>query len=217
MSDNRNIIDDIIETDKHDLESMIEDLNNEKITKSLLHFPESSETIRELDFKDKKVKYKNQEMILTGIDDLLISRGARLILFLPLIVVILFGLAQSFSSSNPDWWVNSVQGLLFNQDISTSIYFISLLIMIADLSLLIILLRLIYVTRQIFIIEAKEITNSGITFNSAHGYAQMKEIIDGSSRQLNVTTGLMFLATLLLSLSLYFSKKFKSNLNHIVR
>ena len=98
MSDNRNIIDDIIETDKHDLESMIEDLNNEKITKSLLHFPESSETIRELDFKDKKVKYKNQEMILTGIDDLLISRGARLILFLPLIVVILFGLAQSFSS-----------------------------------------------------------------------------------------------------------------------
>ena len=123
-----------------------------------------------------------------------------------------FGLAQSFSDSNPEWWVNSVQSLIFNQDISTSIYFISLLIMIADLSLLFILLRLIYVTRQIFILEAEEITNSGITFNSAHGYAQMKETIDENSRQLNVTTGLMFLATLLLSLSLYFSTQQSSEL-----
>nr|ANV80323.1 hypothetical protein [uncultured Candidatus Thalassoarchaea sp.] len=40
----------------------------------------------------------------------------------------------------------------------------------------------------------------------------MKEIIDGSSRQLNVTTGLMFLATLLLSVSLYFSTQQSSEL-----
>ncbi len=154
---------------------------------------------------DNKANYKNQELILTGIDDLLISGGARLILFLPLIVVILFGLAQSFDDSNPDWWVNSVQDVYLGLDISTSIYIASLLLMVADLSLLLILLRLIYVTRQIFTLEADAITDSGITFNSAHGYAQMKAIIDGSSRQLIVTTALMFLATILLSISLYFS------------
>lgn len=154
---------------------------------------------------DNRANYKNQELILTGIDDLLISGGARLILFLPLIVVILFGLAQSFDDSNPDWWVNSVQDVYLGLDISTSIYIASLLLMVADLSLLLILLRLIYVTRQIFTLEADAITDSGITFNSAHGYAQMKAIIDGSSRQLIVTTALMFLATILLSISLYFS------------
>lgn len=212
MSDDRIIMSNNDDSEKSDLESMLDDLTSEGPIIQKLEFDKSYESQNIKEIPDKKSKYKNQELILTGIDDLLISGGARLILFLPLIVVILFGLAQSFSNSNPDWWVNSVQDLLFDQDISTSIYFISLLIMIADLSLLIILLRLIYVTRQIFILEAKEITNSGITFNSQHGYAQMKETIDGSSRQLNVTTGLMFLATLLLSVSLYFSTQQSSEL-----
>ena len=212
MSDDRIIMSNNDDSEKSDLESMLDDLTSESPIIQKLEFDKSYETQNIQEIPDKKSKYKNQELILTGIDDLLISGGARLILFLPLIVVILFGLAQSFSNSNPDWWVNSVQDLLFGQDISTSIYFISLLIMIADLSLLFILLRLIYVTRQIFILEAKEITNSGITFNSQHGYAQMKETIDGSSRQLNVTTGLMFLATLLLSVSLYFSTQQSSEL-----
>mgnify|MGYP001276051839 FL=1 len=212
MSDDRIIMSNNDDSEKSDLESMLDDLTSEGPIIQKLEFDKSYESQNIKEIPDKKSKYKNQELILTGIDDLLISGGARLILFLPLIVVILFGLAQSFSNSNPDWWVNGVQDLLFDQDISTSIYFISLLIMIADLSLLIILLRLIYVTRQIFILEAKEITNSGITFNSQHGYAQMKETIDGSSRQLNVTTGLMFLATLLLSVSLYFSTQQSSEL-----
>ena len=212
MSDDRITMSNNDDSEKSDLESMLDDLTSESPIIQKLEFDKSYETQNIQEIPDKKSKYKNQELILTGIDDLLISGGARLILFLPLIVVILFGLAQSFSNSNPDWWVNSVQDLLFDQDISTSIYFISLLIMIADLSLLFILLRLIYVTRQIFILEAKEITNSGITFNSQHGYAQMKETIDGSSRQLNVTTGLMFLATLLLSVSLYFSTQQSSEL-----
>jgi hypothetical protein len=212
MSDEKKIIGSINNSNQSDLHSMLEDLTNDNTFIDGSEAEMKNVLKSEISSYDQKSAYKNQEVILTGIDDLLISGGARLILFLPLVVVILFGLAQSFSDSNPDWWVNSVQNLIFNQDISTSIYFISLLIMIADLSLLVILLRLIYVTRQIFILEAREITNSGITFNSAHGYAQMKEIIDGSSRQLNVTTGLMFLATLLLSVSLYFSTQKSSEL-----
>ncbi len=39
---------------------------------------------------DQKSTLKGREAILTGIDDLLISRGARLILFHPIIVVVLF-------------------------------------------------------------------------------------------------------------------------------
>ena len=212
MSDDKIIYESNNESDKSDLESMLDDLTNSNKVTEVLEYSGQNASKDEINVYDQKSKLKNQEIILTGIDDLLISGGARLILFLPLLVVILFGLAQSFGDSNPDWWVNSVQSLIFNQDVSTSIYFISLLIMIADLSLLFILLRLIYVTRQIFILEAEEITNSGITFNSAHGYAQMKETIDGSSRQLNVTTGLMFLATLLLSVSLYFSTQQSSEL-----
>ena len=127
------------ESNKSDLESMLEDLTSENPISEVLEYGENNVQKDEINIYDHKSKLKNQEIILTGIDDLLISGGARLILFLPLIVVILFGLAQSFSDSNPDWWVNSVQSLIFNQDISTSIYFISLLIMIADLSLLFIL------------------------------------------------------------------------------
>jgi len=193
------------ETNISDLESMLQDFSEQPPSAPILDSHENQESKEDTISKDAKSRFKNQELILTGIDDLLISGGARLILFLPLIVVILFGFAQSFSDSNPDWWIDGVQGYVNNSDMSTSIYFVSLLIMVADISLLIILLRLIYVTRQIFILESEEITRSGITFHSAHGYAQMKAIIDGSSRQLNVTTALMFLATFLLSISLYFS------------
>ncbi len=195
---------------KTELESMLDKLSESIPSVPNLELSNINLEIKEDDIYlgsniDLKSKYKYQEIILTGIDDLLISSGARLILFLPLIVVLLFGLAQSFSDTNPDWWVDGVQDIFLGMEISTSIYFASLLIMVADMSLLLILLRLIYVTRQIFTLEAEEITNSGITFNSAHGYAQMKAIIDGSSRQLIVTTALMFLTTILLSISLYFS------------
>ena len=39
---------------------------------------------------DQKSTLKGREVILAGIDDLLISRGARLILFIPIVVVGLF-------------------------------------------------------------------------------------------------------------------------------
>ena len=63
---------------------------------------------------DQKSTLKGREVILAGIDDLLISRGARLILFLPIVVVVLFGLAQSYRSSDPDWWQGGVRALFFD-------------------------------------------------------------------------------------------------------
>ena len=62
----------------------------------------------------QKSTLKVREAILTGIDDLLISRGARLILFLPIVVVVLFGLAQSYRSSDPDWWQGGVRELFLD-------------------------------------------------------------------------------------------------------
>ena len=48
-----------------------------------------------------KRSLKAKELALMGIDDFLISGGIRLILFLPIIVVVLFGLAQSYRGSDP--------------------------------------------------------------------------------------------------------------------
>ena len=67
---------------------------------------------------DQKFILKGRETILTGIDDLLISRGARLILFLPIVVVVLFGLAQSYRSSDPEWWQGGVRELFLDLSFS---------------------------------------------------------------------------------------------------
>ena len=45
-----------------------------------------------------------QERTLLRIDRLLISGGIRFVLFLPLLVVINFGLAHSYRNSPPEWW-----------------------------------------------------------------------------------------------------------------
>ena len=47
-----------------------------------------------------------REKTLMKIDRMLISSGARLVLFLPLAVIVLYGLAQAFSDSEPEWWNN---------------------------------------------------------------------------------------------------------------
>ena len=85
---------------------------------------------------DQKSTLKVRETILAGIDDLLISRGARLILFLPIIVVVLFGLAQSYRSSDPEWWQGGVRELFLDLSFSKSVYLLSLALMVADLLLL---------------------------------------------------------------------------------
>ena len=151
-----------------------------------------------------KSTLKVREAILTGVDDLLISRGARLILFLPIVVVLLFGLAQSYRSSEPDWWQGGVQELFFDFTFSKSIYLLALVLMVADLLLLFVLHYLLWTTKRIFQIETEEIVSTGITFRSSHGYSEMRAVIDGAANQLNLTTTLMIFSTGLLGLALIY-------------
>ena len=151
-----------------------------------------------------KVKLKSRESILSGIDDLLISRGARLILFLPIVVVLLFGLAQSYRGSVPDWWEGGVQELFLDLSFSKSVYLLALALLITDLVLLFVLHYLLWVTKKIFQIETDEIVSTGVTFRSSHGYSEMRAVIDGASNQLNLTTTLMIFSTSLLGLALIF-------------
>ena len=183
-----------------ELESMVETLQTE--TPSA---PEINGMVKDGDtaeINNNKTTLKSREVILTGIDDLLISRGARLILFLPIVVVLLFGLAQSYRSSKPGWWEGGVQELFFDFSFSKSVYLLALALMVADLMLLFVLHYLLWVTKRIFQIETDEIVDTGVTFRSSHGYSEMRAVIDGASNQLNLTTTLMILSTLLLGLSL---------------
>ena len=101
----------IFHSPESELESMVETLQEGPPSapeiKAMLKDGDSDENIQ------NKTKLKSREAILTGIDDLLISRGARLILFLPIVVVLLFGLAQSYRGSVPNWWEGGVQELFF--------------------------------------------------------------------------------------------------------
>ena len=185
-----------------ELESMVATLQTE--TPSA---PEIKGIVKEEDkveINNNKEKLKSREAILAGIDDLLISRGARLILFLPIVVVLLFGLAQSYRGSVPDWWEGGVQELFFSLTFSKSVYLLALALMVTDLVLLVVLHYLLWVTKRIFQIETDEIVSTGITFRSSHGYSEMRAVIDGASNQLNITTTLMFFSTGLLGLALVF-------------
>ena len=166
--------------------------------KGMVKVEERAETV------NKTTQLKSREKILTGIDDILISRGARWVLFLPIAVVVLFGLAQSYRASVPSWWEGGVQELFFNLSFSNSVYLLALAIMVTDLVLLFVLHYLLWVTKRIFQIETDEIVSTGITFRSSHGYSEMKAVIDGASNQLNLTTTMMFLSTVLLGLALIF-------------
>jgi len=148
-----------------------------------------------------KSTLKGREVILAGVDDLLISRGARLILFLPIVVVLLFGIAQSHRVE-PGWWQGGLKELFFQFTFSKSVYVLALVLMLADLLLLFILHYLLWVTKRIFQIETEEIVSTGITFRSSHGYSEMRAVIDGAANQLNLTTTLMVLSTGMLGLAL---------------
>ncbi|MDP6913254.1 MAG: hypothetical protein QF736_04985 [Candidatus Thalassarchaeaceae archaeon] len=183
-----------------ELESMVATLQTE--TPSA---PEIKGMVKDEDrvaINNNKSTLKSREVILTGVDDLLISRGARLILFLPIVVVLLFGLAQSYRGSKPDWWEGGVQELFFDFSFSKSVYLLALALMVADLMLLFVLHYLLWVTKRIFQIETDEIVSTGVTFRSSHGYSEMRAVIDGASNQLNLTTTLMIFSTGLLGLSL---------------
>jgi len=184
------------------IDSMVAELNSE---------PPSAPDIREMvrdndkpDYSSVKDILKTRESFLTGVDDLLISRGARLILFLPIVVIFLFGLAQSYRESDPDWWQGGVQELFLDFTFSKSVYLLSLVIMVADLLLLFVLHYLLWVTRRIFQIETDEIVSAGVTFRSSHGYSEMRAVIYGAANQLNLTTTLMILSTGMLGLALIF-------------
>ena len=162
----------------------------------------SSERFSGISLKDS---LKSREQALSSIDDLLISRGIRLVLFLPIITVALFILAQTYRSTNPEWWTGSVSNIFFGFSFSKAVYALALVVMIADLLLLLILHYLLWVTQRIFMIETEEITSTGVTFRSAHGYSEMKAVIEGSSNQLRLSTSLIVLSTIFLAIALNFS------------
>lgn len=177
----------------------------EEVVPSAPEMPPRSitESQRSPEGAEKILRLKSQEELLLRADRLLISDGARLVLFLPLVVISLYGLAQTFTASNPQWWTDHIESTVGGLGVSTGIYGMSLLMLVADTALLLILLRLMVLTRAIFRLEAKELTTIGLTFNSAHGYAEMRATIDGAIRQLGVTILLMVLAAVLLAVSLW--------------
>ena len=70
---------------------------------------------------------RNQERTLLRIDRLLISGGIRSVLFLPLIVVVNFGLAHSYRNTTPQWWVDHMQEVA-PVEMHLGIHFLSLFI-----------------------------------------------------------------------------------------
>jgi hypothetical protein len=157
-------------------------------------------------------KLQDYERNLVKLDRLFISRGLRFVLIIPILVIILYGLAETFTGSEPDWWVNHVLPFLpFSMTIEVGFYYIAFFFIIADLGLLGLLLMLLSLTRKIFGIQSQELTTTGLTFKSAHGYAEMKETIEGSFRQVIASTFLMFLSGVFLIFSLLFSDLVSGN------
>ena len=75
--------------------------------------------------EELKFSLKNRELILTRLDDLLITSGVRLTLFLPLLVLVMLGLAQTFRNSDPIWWDQITQNALTNSSFVSAIYALS--------------------------------------------------------------------------------------------
>ena len=151
-------------------------------------------------------RLQEYERNLVKLDRLFISRGARFVSVIPIFVIILYGFAESFTGSEPDWWINHVLPVIpFDITIEVGLYYLAFFFIVADLGLLCLLLLLLSVTRRIFNIQSNYLTKTGLTFRSAHGYAEMKETIEGSFRQVIATTFLMFLSGIFLISSLQFS------------
>ena len=145
---------------------------------------------------------RSQERTLLRIDRLLISGGIRFVLFLPLIVVVNFGLAHSYRNTTPEWWLEHMQEVA-PVEMHLGIHFLSLFILVANIALLLLLFRLLTVTRKIFQHEAESLTTAGLTFKSSHGYAEMRATINGSRRQLGATISFLIFAILFLGTALW--------------
>ncbi len=157
-------------------------------------------------------RLQEYERNLVKLDRLFITRGARFVLVMPILVILLYGFAESFTGSEPDWWVNHVLPVIpFDITIEVGLYYLAFFFIVADLGLLGLLLLLLSVTRRIFNLQSNYLTKTGLTFRSAHGYAEMKETIEGSFRQVVATTFLMFLSGIFLISSLQFSDIVSSN------
>ena len=152
---------------------------------------------------DRIEKLRSREEILLRIDRMLISSGSRLVLILPLIVIVLYGLAQAFADNDPEWWTNHLESVVWESNISTAIYGLSLLLLVADTAMLLLLFWLMSTTRTIFSLESSELTRLGLTFKSSHGYAEMRATIDGAIRQLGITTTLISLAAIILGVAIW--------------
>ena len=120
--------------DNFDLDSNLNKLNS--ILQEVPSAPEikakAEEVPEVISNEELKISLKNRELILTRLDDLLISRGVRLTLFLPLLVLVMLGLAQTFRDSDPIWWDQITQNLLTNSTFVSAIYALSLVIMISQ-------------------------------------------------------------------------------------
>ena len=145
---------------------------------------------------------RSQEKTLLRIDRLLVSGGIRFVLFLPLIVIVNFGLAHSYRNTTPEWWIEHMQEVA-PVEMHLGIHFLSLFILVANMALLILLFRLLTVTRMIFQHEAEALTTAGLTFKSSHGYAEMRATINGSRRQLGATITFLLFAIIFLAIALW--------------
>tara|TARA_Y100000768_G_scaffold259528_2_gene197500 strand:- start:2265 stop:3833 length:1569 start_codon:yes stop_codon:yes gene_type:complete len=147
---------------------------------------------------------RSKESALLRLDRLLVSGGARLVLFLPLMAIVLLGAAQSYGSNDTEWWNDTLREAAGGFSLVRTTYATALLILIADIFLLTILLRMMTYSRTIFHYEADALTSSGLTFRSSHGYAEMRATLDGSIRQVTAISSLIAISSILLALSLWF-------------
>ena len=185
-----------------DLDSLADSISDVVLPAPEIQKPHVS-SVEESTMDDRIEMLRSREEMLLRIDRMLISNGSRLVLFLPLIVIVLYGLAQAFSDNDPEWWTNHLESVAWGSNISTAIYGLSLLLLVADTAMLLLLFWLISTTKSIFSLESSELTRLGLTFKSSHGYAEMRATIDGAIRQLGITTTLISLAAIMLGLVIW--------------
>jgi len=186
-----------------DLETLADSISDVVLPAPEIQQRTSSPSVVDIGSNDRIELLRSREEMLLKIDRMLISSGARLVLFLPLVVIVLYGLAQAFSDSDPEWWTNHLESVAWGSDMSTAIYGLSLLMLVADSAMLLVLFWLMSITRSIFALESSGLTRLGMTFKSSHGYAEMRATINGAIRQLGITTTLISLAAILLGVALW--------------
>ena len=186
-----------------DLETLADTINDVVLPAPEIQQQTPSLPVVDVRSNDRIELLRSREEMLLKIDRMLISSGARLVLFLPLVVIVLYGLAQAFSDSDPEWWTNHLESVAWGSDMSTAIYGLSLLMLVADSAMLLVLFWLMSITRSIFALESSGLTRLGMTFKSSHGYAEMRATINGAIRQLGITTTLISLAAILLGVALW--------------